>query len=96
MGARPQPMPAPLPPLQLAAHGGLADDALDQGAHGRGAATDREGEPGSGPPSASVTVTCTTSRVVTPKPAHRVPVGTRSKAASSAVIRVPVRLSPRR
>jgi hypothetical protein len=42
-------------------------------------------------PSASVTVTCTTSSSVTPKPAHRVPVGTRSKAVSSAVIWVPIR-----
>ena len=82
-------------PLQLAANGGLTDDAVDQGAHRRRAAADREGEPGSDPPSPSVTVTCTTSRV-TPKPAHRVPVGTRSKVASRPVIRVPVRLSPRR
>jgi hypothetical protein len=42
-------------------------------------------------PSASVTVTCMTSSSVTPKPAHRVPVGTRSRAVSSAVIWVPIR-----
>jgi hypothetical protein len=42
------------------------------------------------PPSASVTVTCTISSSLTPKPAHRVPVGTRTKAVSSAVIWVPI------
>jgi len=39
-------MPAPLPPLQLAADGGLTDDAVDQRAHRHRAATDRDGEPG--------------------------------------------------
>ena len=42
-------------------------------------------------PSSSVRVTFTTSSSVTPKPAHRVPVGTRSKAVSSAAIWVPIR-----
>jgi hypothetical protein len=42
-------------------------------------------------PSSSVMVTCTTSSSVTPKPAHRVPVGTRSRAVSSVVIWVPIR-----